>query len=495
MAGLLGLLRPWRTLRSFALFALFSFAIILALKARISSPFLDHLQHKVFGTLHSEWAPSPPPIDEIVSEWVDKPPSGTFESQSIEVGHRAKTIRGWLQHQDSQPRAGDHNLQSEMIEKAAISLFPFLSQATKPEFSKPLENLRSSFRKTGRGIVLSASVSNFRQTFHLIGVLREGLQTTLPIQVVHSGNDGLRSFQREMLAHRFPNVSFLDIYTVIDDSYFDSDVSQLPLRAVACLATTFEKFILLSEGMILLKRPDDLFEETTYRRNGFVVYQDRISPSKIVEKQGQQQELSGAHRSSEWSNEWLHAEMKDRHRQDVSVAIVDKSRYEVLFGLLHATWQCIQRGSGDGDSGSVNMRESETWRLAFELTGAASYKVQTPSDAVIGGPRHDDAGQEVCSFAHGFADGRGRLLWYISSMLASDRPNSGANLDTPSHRMPAVLALSELSENKIICRVKKEAQTLTSREKQIIQDSITKAQQLDDEFKLVKMHRSLTSSE
>lgn len=61
--------------------------------------------------------------------------------------------------------------------------------------------------------------------------------------------------------------------------------------------------------------------------------------------------------------------------------------------------------------------------------------------------------------------------------------------------MAAVSGQHELSNNDIICAVRKGAQSLTSQEEQVIKETIYKAQELDEEFKLAKMHRSLTPSD
>ncbi|KAK6208438.1 hypothetical protein LQW54_006783 [Pestalotiopsis sp. IQ-011] len=359
-------------------------------------------------------------------------------------------------------------------------LFPFLSGEPR---GKPHTNLydklKTSFDATSRGIVVPTSVDNFRQTFHLVGALREVLHTTLPIQIVYAGNDGLRSFQREMLAHRFTDISFLDIYTVLREPFSQPDTSPSSLKTFACLATTFEEFILLSRDLVFLDRPEELFDLRTYRRTGAFLSIDRISSP------GQLKGYAPYDSSGSRTN----TNAQDSQTHDLSVAVFDKSRHSVLFAMLHASWQCHLKEQAQTDRTTVN-RVSEMWRLGFEHT-SAPYELQTPSDALVGWPR-SEAGEEICKFAHGFSGLSGRILWYNRPM---PREESSPDQDIPTHRMAAVSGQHELSNNDIICAVRKEAQLLRSQEKQVIEETIYKAQELDEEFELAEMHRSMTSSD
>ncbi|KAI0162449.1 mannosyltransferase putative-domain-containing protein [Pestalotiopsis sp. NC0098] len=355
-------------------------------------------------------------------------------------------------------------------------LFPFLSGESRGKpYTNLFDKLKTSSDTSSRGIVIPTSVDNLRQTFHLVGALREVLHTTLPIQIVYAGNDGLRSFQREMLAQRFTDIRFLDIYTVFREPSSQSDVSLSSLKTFACVATTFEEFILLSGDIVLLRKPEELFDLPTHRRTGAVIFNNHISSS------GQLNE----HDSSGFQPD-TNAEVSQIH--DLSVAVLDKSRHSVLFAMLHASWQCHLKEQSQTDHNAVN-RESETWRLGFEHT-SAPYELQTPTDALVGRPRFE-AGEEICKFAHGFSGLNGRILWYSQPMPIVESP---ADQDIPTHRVAAVSGQHELSNNDIICAVRNEAQRLRSQEKQVIKEIIYKAQELDEEFKLAKMHRSLTSS-
>lgn len=477
MAWLFKILPTRRTPRSLAILALLCFLLALTLKVSVST---HQGQQNLSEKQHADWESSSLDMDRTLSQWINAPLSGSFEAQSTEMGRRIEILRKWMQLGDEQIPAIRGASQSRVFEKAMADLFRFLSgePRVKP-YTNLYDKLQNSFDATSRGIVVPTSVDNFRQTFHLVGALREVLHTTLPIQIVYAGNDGLRSFQREMLAHRFTEISFLNIYAVFREPSSQPDVSLSSLKTFASLATTFEEFIILSGDLVLLGRPEELFDLPSYRRTGAVISIDRISSS------GQ---LSG-HTAYDSSGFRPDRNTRGSQIHDLSVTVFDKSRHSVLFAMLHASWQCHMKEQAQTDSTTVN-RESEIWRLGFEHT-SAPYELQTPSDALVGWPR-SEAGEEICKSVHGFSGLNGRILWYSRPM---PREESSPDHDIPTHRMAAVSGQHELSNNDIICAVRKGAQSLTSQEEQVIKETIYKAQELDEEFKLAKMHRSLTPSD
>lgn len=476
MAWLFRVFRTRRTPRSLAILALLCFLLALTLRVSLSA---HQGQQNLSEKQHADWDSSSLDMDKTLSQWIHTPLSGSFEAQSTEMGRRIEILRKWIQLGDEQIPASRGASQSKIFEKAMADLFPFLSGESRGKpYTNLFDKLKTSYDATSCGIVIPTSVDNLRQTFHLVGALREVLHSTLPIQIVYAGNDGLRSFQREMLAHRFTDIRFLDIYTVFREPSSQLDVSLSSLRTSACVATTFKDFILLSGDLVLLRKPEELFDLPTHRRTGALIYNDRVSSSGPLN-------TYTLHDSSGFQPD---ANAKVSQIHDLSVAVLDKSRHSVLFAMLHASWQCHLKEQAQTDHTAVN-RESETWRLGFEHT-SAPYELQTPTDALVGWPRFE-AGEEICKFAHGFSGLNGRILWYSQPMPIVESP---ADQDIPTHRVAAVSGQHELSNNDIICAVRNEAQRLRSQEKQVIKEIIYKAQELDEEFKLAKMHRSLTSS-
>ncbi|KAI0134678.1 mannosyltransferase putative-domain-containing protein [Xylariales sp. AK1849] len=491
MARLLRAMRTRPSPRSLTVLTLLFLTVLLLSSPRTRTFLARGPQQEPSGPDHTRWPPNLPPVDETAAYWADTPLSGSFEAQSIEIGQRAGTLREWIRSHDSYSEAFHPKLHPEAIENAAVTLFPFLAHTLRNSDGKNLlENLQPFFNKSSRGIVIPTSVSTLRQTFHLLGALTEVLQTDLPIQIVYGGNDGLRSFQREMLAYRFPNISFLDINTLIGDDSLQLDTSDSALKIFAGLATTFEQFILLDENVVFLQRPDILFEQRLYHSTGALLF-GRRTRSSTKSPEFYQREVLRSHSSSEWIRDSLVEDTQYSQEKDSSVVVLDKSRLDVLVGLLHASWQTKLK-EGRLVDGIASDRESEVWRLAFELTDSP-HNLQTPSDAVIGWPRHE-GGDDICSFANGYAEENGKLLWYSSRLLRNDE-SSFENQNVPTHRMVILSGQEALDNKDILCAVRRRAEALTSAQQRIVQQTVQKARQLDSEFGLAKIHKSLTSSD
>ncbi|KAH8195940.1 hypothetical protein TruAng_009889 [Truncatella angustata] len=484
-------MHAWQSPRALAVLALLILAILLLSNLR-SPILLDHgLQQEHTGADRTKWPPTLPPVDETEAYWLQTSLSGSFEDQSIEIGQRAGILRDWIQSYDPYSKALHPQLHAESIEKAAVTLFPFLANTLRKSKSKnPMENIQPPFNKSSRGIVILTSVKTFRQTFHLLGALTEVVLTDLPIQIAYSGNDSLRSFQREMLAYRFPSISFLDISTLFVDNSLPLETSDSALKILAGLATTFEQFILLEANTVLLYRPDLLFKQSAYHRTGALLFGRPVqSPMRFPATYPP--EVLTSHSSTEWTQGSDVKKTQYLQEKYWSVVVLDKSRVDVLIGLLHASWQTILNGHGRIDDTAPD-REIDVWRLAFELTGSP-HGLQTPSAAVIGWPRHG-AEEEICSFADGYSEENGTLLWYTSLIVRKDEPSFG-NDNVPTHRVVMLSSQEVLNGKDILCTVRENAKTLTHAQQQIIQKTAQKAQQLDSEFGLANMHKSLTSSD
>ncbi|KAL7948260.1 glycosyltransferase family 71 protein [Trichoderma barbatum] len=408
-----------------------------------------------------------------------------YKNKFWEVGQRSRSLSQWLARLDSpwgsELRGFERGRLVVAIETTAASLFPFLSPSSPKQGSKtPLRDLQRSYVKGSRGIVIPAGGSDLQIRFagHLISSLREVFGCSLPIQVAYAGDSDLSEHRRDALLSfdKTNNTEFLDVWTVFDDDTLRLRRDGWAIKPFAALASTFEHVIVVDADAVFLQSPEVLFQQRAYVENGAYLFHDRLLWQHAFESRhewwkDQIKEPSPAmDKSLVWTQDYA-------EECDSGVVVLDKSRTEVLVGLLHIAWQNTY-AVRDEVSYKITYGDKETWWLGLELAGS-KYEFEKHYGSIVGwgkeGSSNDTA---VCSFVIAHTDEEDKLLWYNGSLLKNKLA------DAHGYEVPLYWMMDgqweKGAKKEMSCMVEETRRRLTGEEVLILQHSIEAAVRVDE---------------
>ncbi|KFH42649.1 putative alpha-1,3-mannosyltransferase-like protein [Hapsidospora chrysogenum ATCC 11550] len=436
----------------------------------------------------------------LARKFAHVPVEAPYKDKFHEVGLRARNISQWLSITDRLRPGRKHAELLEATERAASTLFPFLKN--RPwrglTFEYPLTDLRKLYAKGSQGVVIAVGGDGlpFRQAGQLLVDLRKVLDSQLPIQVAYAGDRHLTPAQREQLMSLdgFSNTEFLDVLSVFSDSNLDLSENDGAVKIFAVLASKFEQVILLDAGAVLMKPPEAFFRAKPYTETGAYLFHDRLL---------WQYGLQERHR-------WLVDQVRDPSPEmsksrvwtegyaeeiDLGVVVVDKSRTDVLAGLLHTAWQNT-RAVRDEVASKPMYGGKESWWLGLELSGAG-YRFEDHYGAIIGwgetvivdkagkGRKTDERGDgeveeqaRVCSSAVAHVDENDELLWYSEGLLKNPLTDP-EGYQVPRHWMIDGIWQKEATKEGTSCMVNNTMRALTPAQKGILGQSMQVAKQVD----------------
>ncbi|SPO00584.1 related to MNT3 - alpha-1,3-mannosyltransferases responsible for adding the terminal mannose resi [Cephalotrichum gorgonifer] len=420
-------------------------------------------------------------IEDTARRILDSPLKHPYKEEFGELGRRAQQLRGWISLANSSSSPGDRERLEQVIESTAQSLFPFLqSPPGNPRSSTPLADLVSSFHPRSRGIVIPTGSATLRFTFHSIASLREVLNSTLPIEIAYAGDQDLPPSDRWRLQSRFDNIRFLDVLAVFNDTTLDLKKGGWAIKPFAALASSFEEVIVVDADAVFLQSPEILLEQRKYRSTGALLFHDRLLWKDLFKERREwwRSQISDPSDALSRSLVWTEGYAEEC---DSGVVVVNKSRPEVLVGLLHVAWQNT-REVREEVTYTITYGDKESWWLGLELAGSG-YAFEAHYAAMIGWPSGsgEDGEAKLCSFVIGHLDERERLLWYNGGLLKNKKVD-GTLFGLPTHWMVDGTWLKGARRTQMSCMVGERSSELAEEEKEVIRRSIGLAREMDTQF-------------
>ncbi|VUC30249.1 unnamed protein product [Clonostachys rosea] len=406
-----------------------------------------------------------------------KPIQEPYKEQFWEVGLRLKQVNRWLSEIDQHPRR--KNKLNGAVERVIIGLFPFLSTFS---HSHPLAELRKSFRPGSRGIVIpvGGSENAIRYAGHLITSLRVVLGCTLPIQIAYAGDSDLseNDKQRILQIEGATDVTFFDVLSIFDDSTLKLADGGWAIKAFAALGSDLEQVILLDSDAVFLQKPEVLFEQNPYIQYGAYLFHDRLLWQHAFRDRhdwfkDQIKEPSPAMaKSLVWTEDYA-------EECDSGVVVLDKSRSDVLMGLLHIAWQNTH-AVREEITYKITYGDKESWWLGLELAGSG-YEFEAHYGSILGWPGEKigkPAPGRVCSFVIAHVDGDDNLIWYNGGLL-KNKLTKPDEYDVPELWMMDGTWEKGGSKQDMSCMFGKEVKQLTKDQRLVLGRSIEGAKVVD----------------
>ncbi|KAK3331309.1 mannosyltransferase putative-domain-containing protein [Apodospora peruviana] len=432
-----------------------------------------------------------PPLDKIVFQqtiqyFEDFEFHAPFRDTFGDQGARARIVRDWLiaSEQSTDPRA--KAVLDEAIEAATQALFPFMRNPPRnPNSPTPFADLRSRYERGSAGIVITAGGGVVRYAAHLIITLRSVLRSTLPIQIFYSGDDDLFPSQRAWLsdlAAYGPELEFVDIDIVFNQSTlaFNTSHGGWAMKPYAILASRFERVVLLDADAVLLQPPETaLLQHKAFLRSGALLFHDRLLwKGEFADRHNWWKEnirVPGPqlNRSLVWTE--MYAE-----EGDSGVVVVDKSRADVLMGLMHVAWQ-NSAPVRDSITYKITYGDKESWWFGLELTGA-TYEFEKHYGAMLGWEEPDEETNKtkICSFTIAHLDENNQLLWYNGGLLKNKLLEGMQDVyEVPNKWMVDAEWIKGLGKEKYSCMRGGPIHDITEEESSLMSRFINEARRAD----------------
>ncbi|KAL8704010.1 MAG: hypothetical protein Q9201_002815 [Fulgogasparrea decipioides] len=415
-------------------------------------------------------------------------------SEFNQMGARLQIISTWLEARETlHPKLSKRQIESldSHIERAVMSLFPFIRNPAQPKNTQPFSTLRQTFKNDTKGIVLVANKINLRYVCHLIKNIRTVLNSTLPIQVAHAGDDGLGPSRRRFLTRLGSNITTIDITQMVDNKPLDLENGGPAIRSFAALASTFEQVILVGSTSVFLQRPETIFDTcSVYKSTGALLFHNHLygkgdnrDSHDFWLKQLKNHDPSPSLKASRVYNEGYSEEA------DGGVIVLDKSRLSTLVGLLHVCWQntkMVRKGCtyafGQGDKNS--------WWLGFELSGSP-YTWEKRYGGTIGSIEEQDQGmgngenkkaskhERVCGNTILHLDENDQPLWFSGTLLKDRKNTDKGFLEADKWMVDGVFQERGL-ERGMDCMWGDKVRELDAKGKEVIEESIRQAREVDE---------------
>lgn len=299
-------------------------------------------------------------------------------------------------------------------------------------------------RKTERdetGIVVCVGSRNKVYAIHLIRILRDVLDSKLPIEIAYGGDVDLSFADRHDFMTLGHNIRLVNLEDHFDESVVSLQDGGFAMKPFSMLASRFREIIMVDADTIFLQAPDQVFvTEPGLVETGTLFWHDRALGEGTVDR----------HR-------WIEGFLKDKdpspslsqtmfwtdnlaEQQDSAVVCMDKGKPRVFTSLLFSVWMNL-KNVRDEVTYRNTFGDKETFWLAAELT-QTPYHFNPWYASCLGTLKTNDT---VCGSQAGQRDHRGDLFWY-NGAIRLNKWKAGRELVNITHWMSGKQDSSGLNE-------------------------------------------------
>ncbi|KAJ3471766.1 hypothetical protein MRS44_001865 [Fusarium solani] len=423
------------------------------------------------------------PIKLGAQYFLDYPLSEPYKDIFGELGQRAQFLRLWIEQLEGVDESSEERGEVvELVERLTKSLFPYLKQkeGVSPPLAEIQQRLGISQSEAGNltaarkpaGIVIPTGENTLRFACHLVASLSRVHKTALPIQIVYAGDDDLSPAGRKKIQEAAGglDVDMLDILTVFDDKMLKLAEGGWAIKPFAALASHFEKVILLDADAVFLQDPEQLLRQDRFQETGVLLF------------------MTGC-----FGRECLPIATTG----DSGIVVVDKTRLDVLIGLLHVGWQNSETVRNEVTY-KITYGDKESWWIGFEATGS-KYSFSPHYGGIVGwlepteqDEDDTDSGEKskreeevrVCSFVIAHVDQTDKLLWYNGGLLKNKIVNQ-TDFEVPTHWMIDQTWYKGAAKKDMSCMAGGKATELSEHERRVLARSIKVAKDVDERLGLL----------
>ncbi|RGP75732.1 hypothetical protein FSPOR_530 [Fusarium sporotrichioides] len=414
-----------------------------------------------------------------------------------ELGQRTQLLRTWIEELEGHDE-NDRRETADIVGQLTESLFPWLNSVNgvSPPLANIYDRLGISYKTTSAkghtvpaGIVIPTGDKTLRFACHLIASLTQVHNTSLPIQVVYAGDDDLSAQGRKKIqqAANGVTIEMVDVLTVFNDTSLKLAEGGWAIKPFAALASHYEKVILLDADAVFFQDPQRLLEQDRFNETGVLLFHDRLLWKNGFPDRQDWWHDQIKHPSPETDKSLVWTE-RYSEEGDSGLVVVDKSRLDVLLGLIHIGWQNSDQVRNEVTY-KITYGDKESWWIGFEATGSR-YSFSPHYGGIVGWLKDDkkdnDKKEEVrvCSFVIAHVDQDDRLLWYNGGLLKNKAVNQ-TEFEVPTHWMIDQTWHKGGSKKDMSCMAGKTVSELLNGEKDVLRRAIGVAKDVDEKLDLI----------
>ncbi|KAJ4394802.1 hypothetical protein N0V93_004022 [Gnomoniopsis smithogilvyi] len=434
---------------------------------------------------------------ELLQYFEDYPLSSPHKNNFGELGRRTRLLRDLIVSADREKKRPRKQALLSAVNRLAVLLYFFLQNSPQnPQSALPFSDLRASMVPKSAGIVIPAGDYNLRFAAHLICCLRNVLKSKLPIQIVFAGDDDLSPTSRDFLTNlpnfvdHAPSLEFLDITSVFNDTTLKMKEGGWAIKPFAALGSKYEKVIVMDADSVFLQKPEVLLHHPAFERTGAFLFHDRLLWQHGFQERHDwwRSQIKRPSATLDKSLVW-----KEDYAEEVDsgVVIIDKSRIDVLVGLLHVCWQNSYEVREEVTY-KMTYGDKESWWMGFELAGS-TYEMEEHYGAIVGWEDTivtDPAARKVCSFVIAHLDDKNELLWYNGGLLKNKQvPSMSHEYAVPDKWMVDAEWRKGATKPDMSCMVGGEVHNLPINLIGILESSIAEAKWVDEALNITQSYQ------
>lgn len=193
------------------------------------------------------------------------------------------------------------------------------------------------------GIVICAGSRNKIYAIHLIRILRDVLQSKLPIEIAYGGDGDLSFTDRHDFIALGHNIHLVNLADHFNEGVVSLQDGGYAMKPFSMLASRFRRVILADADTIFLRAPDQVFvTEPGLAETGTFFWHDRaLHPGTVNRHQwiskfiGEREPSPSLSQTAFWTDNLA-------EQQDSAVVCMDKGRPRVFTSLLFSVWMNLK---------------------------------------------------------------------------------------------------------------------------------------------------------
>lgn len=190
------------------------------------------------------------------------------------------------------------------------------------------------------GLAVCVGSNNFLVAAHSVRILRNVLNSTLPIEIFYAGENDLSGPRQADLKALDANLETVDLLKCYDDFGAGLQTGGYAMKPFAALASRFEKVILVDADVVFLQRPDNILDEyLALKDTGTLFWHDRAyTDAGDFSRRDWIKGLLDGRQPSALLSQSIFWQEDLWQEMDSGVVCIDKSISTAFMGLLFATW-------------------------------------------------------------------------------------------------------------------------------------------------------------
>lgn len=193
------------------------------------------------------------------------------------------------------------------------------------------------------GIVICVGSRYKIYAMHLIRILRDVLQSKLPIEIAYDGDGDLSFADRRAFKALGHNIRLVNLEDHFDESVGSLRSGRFAIKPFSMLASRFRKVVMVDADTIFLQAPDQVFlTEPGLVETGTLFWHDRVIEAGTLHRHRWIESFLRGQDPSPFLSQTMFWTDNLAHQQDSAVVCMDKGRPRVFTSLLFSAWMNLK---------------------------------------------------------------------------------------------------------------------------------------------------------